>query len=44
MTREIYLNIILPLTLVVVGFSAAWLQGRQVDRRDREHQHRYSAK
>lgn len=38
MTREIYLNIVLPFIIVAAGFGAAWLQGRQVQRRDREQQ------
>ena len=34
--RTIYLNLFLPAILVVVGFAAAWMQGRQVDRMDRQ--------
>jgi hypothetical protein len=32
--RELYLNLGLPTLLVVVGFVAAWAQGRQIERMD----------
>lgn len=41
MSREFYLNAVLPALLVAVGFAAAWLQGREVKRRDRKQHHHH---